>query len=131
MAELLLGLALALTPPEAEVVTWYPHVGVTYCGQLTAEMAEPWLAAPLAAFERGDVACGDLVGLWTEGSDGERHYTQARIQDAGPFGAYCVRQPDGACWPIRYDVPEVWWPHGRDLSARVVEVHEISKMANP
>ena len=94
------------------VVTWY--VAATgaplYCGG-TYQTGESWLALPVEAYERGEVQCGDVFAVWT---DGKLLYLPAR--DAGPFGPYCV-EAGGQCLDILADLPRHAFP-GRRLSRR-------------
>ena len=75
-----------------------PYIGQPlYCGGLYDVDMSPWIALPVGT----DWQCGDPVRLRFE--DGST--LTARAMDAGPFGAFCVKQPDGACLPIIVDIP--------------------------
>jgi hypothetical protein len=69
--------------------------------------------------------CGDKIGVY----DGEKVRVFAAL-DAGPFGAFCVRQLDGTCYPIVADIPEPHWWGGSDISmpARVWNVTEVQRV---
>ena len=75
-----------------------PYVGQPlYCGGTYSLDTVPWVALPLEA----TWLCGDPVRLRFE--DGT--ILKTRAMDTGPFGAFCVQQPSGACPPIIVDVP--------------------------
>jgi len=82
------------------VITWYIAAAGSplYCGG-EYDPGASWLAVPVEHYQSGEITCGDLFALWTEG---ELLYLPAR--DAGPFGAYCVRDGE-ACVDIVADLP--------------------------
>lgn len=101
------------------ITMYIPHGPVTFCGQMVDEMASPWVAMPYR--DHGITwQCGDSIGLW---SDGKLHVYPAL--DTGPFGAFCVMQPDGTCPSIAADVPEPWtWFGGTSTTGRVFNMTE-------
>ena len=85
------------------IATWYVAAAGAplFCGG-TYNPSETWVALP----QGGDWECGQLVALhFLDGS-----VLVARVRDTGPFGAYCVIQPDGSCIRIGVDVPRHAWP---------------------
>jgi len=81
-------------------ITWYvAAIGTPlFCGG-SYNPAAAWLALPVEVYESGEVRCGDIFAVW---SDGQLHYLPAR--DAGPFALNCV--VDGSeCVPIVADLP--------------------------
>jgi len=106
------------------VATWYvAHVGASlFCGG-TYDTSETWVALPLEA----DWECGEPIALHFQ--DGA--VLVAPVRDTGPFRAYCVIQPDGACPSIGADVPKHVWPVEGKRSALVEIVnlaHEARRM---
>lgn len=99
------------------VITWYAVAtgAPLYCGG-TVDPGEAWLALPVEAYASGEVACGDLFAVWSEG---ELMFLPAR--DAGPFGPYCVMD-EGQCVDILADLPRHVFP-GQGLSAPAYLVH--------
>jgi len=89
-----------------------------YCGGVYAETTEPWVALPYG----GDWRCGDRIDLSGVDASGEPWSLKARAMDTGPFGDYCVEQPDGTCPPIVVDVPQFLAPFA-GLSSRVQMVN--------
>lgn len=106
------------------VVTLYvAAVGMPlFCGA-EYDTATPWLALPIERYENGEVACGDLFAVW---SDGQLLWLPAL--DAGPFGAYCVRDGD-RCPAIVADLPEhvFAWP-GLSRQAYLVYAQPVRDM---
>lgn len=98
-------------------ITWYvAAIGtVLFCGG-TYDPAEAWLAMPVEAYESGEVRCGDMFAVWT---DGYLRYLPAL--DAGPFGAYCVMDGE-ECVPIVADLPRHVFP-SKGLSRRAYVVN--------
>jgi hypothetical protein len=121
MAELVIGLMLS-------VATRYDDLGMTYCGRHTSELSTAWVAVPHTQLLDGTYHCGDLLAVWTVGSNGAR-LTLARVEDAGPLSNFAVRQPDGSLLPIALDIPSSHWPHGDELSAQVMDVYNVTEAA--
>lgn len=79
-----------------------------YCGGVYTTTTAPWVAMPIRDYGI-TWECGDTIGIL---ADGEVRTFLAL--DAGPFGAYCVMQPDGSCPEIGADVPKPhWWKPGK------------------
>jgi hypothetical protein len=99
------------------ITMYIPHTDVLYCGGYVSETTIPWVAKPV----NSDWECGEKVGIWySDGTIGV--YT---VLDAGPFDDYCVRQPDGTCPPIAFDVPLQWW-HWTGISTTAVRVWSVT-----
>ena len=88
------------------ITMYIPHGPVTFCGHYVDQIKDPWFALPVSTHGI-EWECGDVIVVW---ADGASHIGYAL--DAGPFGAYCVRQLDGSCPPIAVDVPKqhTWFP---------------------
>ena len=112
-------------PALLGIATYYAGIYVgnpLYCSTPAAPLyyeasTAPWVALPYREYNV-TWACGEPVYL--EGVDATgKHWTLfARAWDTGPFGAYCVRQPDGTCPPIVVDVPKHLAPFA-GMSSRV------------
>jgi len=104
-----------LTPLAIWAITVYAgqYVGQPlFCGGIYTDTTGPWFALPIETHGT-DWQCGDLWCVW---ADGEEHCAPAR--DSGPFGNYCVVQPDGTCPRIAVDVPQPWaWFGGLSTTA--------------
>lgn len=82
-----------------------PYIGgPLFCGGTYAADTAPWVALPYRDY-RGSWDCGEPVYLSGVDAYGSPWSLYARAMDTGPFGALCVKQPDGSCPQIVADVP--------------------------
>jgi len=121
--------SLILMIGVATTYTSIEHAG----NPLFCDTAETWLhynkqtnfiAIPVGLYKRG-YQCGDLIKITFP--DG--NIIWARSYDAGPFGDFAVRQPDGTLLSIVVDIPEHIWPYeGTSHPATIINVDFLKRI---
>lgn len=87
-----------------------------------APTTSPWVALPFRDYGI-TWQCGDLIYLRFANGD----TLMARALDAGPFGAYCVMQPDGECLDIVADMPIYWTDAKLSMVGEAINISAVAR----